>query len=159
MPSFLLAPWKRAASFCKVTTSCLHWWEIGIISTRARRGTEASACSKQNKIWESIAPLLRNDTVSYSGCTGASKQCLLHVGRDEASEIEAGLQSCAAPFCSECLMGQSLLNPRLWCNFQITSWDCLFWDFQDFMLQVGFFFFFFCKVVFSLLVKCHCRNK
>lgn len=30
------------------------------------------------------------------------------------------------------------LNPRPCCGFQMSSWNCLCWDFQDYTLQLGF---------------------
>lgn len=47
------------------------------------------------------------------------------------------------------------LNPRPCCGFQMSSWNCLCWDFQDYTLQLGFC----CNFAFSPHVQCHCRNK
>lgn len=102
VPRFLLAPWKTAASFCKVTTiSSLRYRRYQY--SRATSSTEASAF--QSRTRSARQRLLCTGTMlSYCGCKG----------QDDAPVTEAGSQS----FCSKCLMGRSQFNPRLCCNSQ-----------------------------------------
>lgn len=115
-------------------------WDTGIISTWGQQVAQKHLLvqSRTRSVWQQL--LCTEMMLSYSGCKG----------QDDASVIEVGSQSC----CSECLMGQSQLNPRLCCNSGTTYSQASRTTYYLFFIII-----FFCNVVFSPHIKCHCRNK